>query len=196
MADAVIDIDFTDGTEAVEMELSDVVPGGGGGGGTTNYNYLTNKPQINGKVLQGNSTLQELGITQAIGTEVDSYVQSHKAELKGDPGEQGPKGDTGAQGPEGKTGPQGPAGAAGERGPAGEKGDKGEQGPAGSAGATGPQGPKGDTGATGPAGPKGDTGEAGPQGPAGQDYEITEADYEAIANIVILKLPEAESVSV
>lgn len=178
MADAVIDIDFTDGTEAVEMELSDVVPGGGGGGGTTNYNYLTNKPQINGKVLQGNSTLQELGITQAIGTEVDTYVQSHKAELKGDPGEQGPKGDTGAQGPEGKTGPQGPAGAAG---------------PKGDTGATGPEGPKGDTGATGPQGPKGDTGEAGP---AGQDYKITEADYEAIANIVILKLPEAESVSV
>lgn len=132
MADAVIDIDFTDGTEAVEMELSDVVPGGGGGGGTTNYNYLTNKPQINGKVLQGNSTLQELGITQAIGTEVDSYVQSHKTELKGD---------TGA------TGPQGPQGIPGESivGPQGPKGDTGERGPAGSQGAVGPAGEPGTT---------------------------------------------------
>lgn len=181
--------------EAIEMETEEVIQNGGGGG-TQDYNMLQHLPQVNGVTLKGNKSLQELGITEAIGTEVDSYVQSHKAELKGDPGEQGPKGDTGAQGPEGKTGPQGPAGAAGERGPAGEKGDKGEQGPAGSAGATGPQGPKGDTGATGPAGPKGDTGEAGPQGPAGQDYEITEADYEAIANLVILKLPEAESVSV
>lgn len=134
MADAVIDIDFTDGTEAVEMELSDVVPAGGGGG-TTNYNYLTNKPQINGKVLQGNSTLQELGITQAIGTEVDSYVQSHKAELKGD---------TGA------TGPQGPQGIPGESivGPQGHKGDTGERGPAGSQGERGPAGPAGEPGVT------------------------------------------------
>lgn len=28
--------------------------GGGGGGGTTDYNDLTNKPQINGVTLQGN----------------------------------------------------------------------------------------------------------------------------------------------
>lgn len=34
----------------------------GGGGGTTNYNQLQNKPQIAGTTLQGNKTLNELGI--------------------------------------------------------------------------------------------------------------------------------------
>ena len=37
--------------------------GGGGTGGTSNYNDLTNKPQINGTTLTGNKTLDELGIT-------------------------------------------------------------------------------------------------------------------------------------
>ena len=36
--------------------------GGGGGGGTTNYNQLQNKPQIAGTTLQGNKTLNDLGI--------------------------------------------------------------------------------------------------------------------------------------
>lgn len=36
--------------------------GGGGGGGTTNYNALSNKPQINGVTLTGNKTAQDLGI--------------------------------------------------------------------------------------------------------------------------------------
>jgi hypothetical protein len=36
--------------------------GGGRGGGTTNYNQLQNKPQIAGTTLQGNKTLNELGI--------------------------------------------------------------------------------------------------------------------------------------
>lgn len=35
----------------------------GGGGGTSNYNDLSNKPQINGVALSGNKTSQELGIT-------------------------------------------------------------------------------------------------------------------------------------
>lgn len=37
--------------------------GGGGGGGTTNYNELSNKPQINGVELSGNKTSEELHIT-------------------------------------------------------------------------------------------------------------------------------------
>lgn len=41
--------------------------GGGGGGGTTNYDLLTNKPQINGVTLQGNKTLAQLGIASATG---------------------------------------------------------------------------------------------------------------------------------
>lgn len=36
--------------------------GGGGGGGTTNYNSLTNKPQINGHTLSGNKTAAQLGL--------------------------------------------------------------------------------------------------------------------------------------
>lgn len=34
----------------------------GGGGGTSNYNDLTNKPQINGNTLTGNKTSANLGI--------------------------------------------------------------------------------------------------------------------------------------
>lgn len=37
--------------------------GGGGGSGTTNYNQLTNKPQINGVTLSGNVSSDQLGIT-------------------------------------------------------------------------------------------------------------------------------------
>ena len=36
--------------------------GGGGSGGTTNYNDLTNKPQINGVTLEGNKTSADLKI--------------------------------------------------------------------------------------------------------------------------------------
>ena len=36
--------------------------GGGGGGGTTNYNSLSNKPQIGGVTLQGDKSLPDLGI--------------------------------------------------------------------------------------------------------------------------------------
>jgi hypothetical protein len=36
--------------------------GSGGGGGTTNYNSLSNKPQIAGTELQGNKSLADLGI--------------------------------------------------------------------------------------------------------------------------------------
>lgn len=39
--------------------------GGGGGGGTTNYNDLTNKPQIGGVTLSGNKSLSDLGAVAA-----------------------------------------------------------------------------------------------------------------------------------
>ena len=61
-----------DGTEYTKMpesyiaqlliELKEVIEQGGGGGGTTNYNGLSNKPQINNVTLQGNKTLTDLGI--------------------------------------------------------------------------------------------------------------------------------------
>ena len=38
---------------------------GGGGGGTTNYNLLSNKPQINSVELSGNKSLSDLGIASA-----------------------------------------------------------------------------------------------------------------------------------
>lgn len=39
---------------------------GGGGGGTSNYNDLTNKPQIAGTTLSGNKSLSDLGIQGAL----------------------------------------------------------------------------------------------------------------------------------
>lgn len=46
------------GTEWVENASG----GGGGGGGTTDYNDLSNKPQINGIELVGNKTTEQLGL--------------------------------------------------------------------------------------------------------------------------------------
>ncbi len=42
---------------------SDAVVFEEGGGGTGDYNDLTNKPSIEGHVLVGNQTLEQLGIT-------------------------------------------------------------------------------------------------------------------------------------
>lgn len=36
--------------------------GGGGGGGTTNYNQLSNRPQIEGVTLSGNKSASDLGL--------------------------------------------------------------------------------------------------------------------------------------
>lgn len=51
-------------------------------------------------------------------------------------------------------------------------------------GETGPIGPQGIQGEVGPQGLKGETGATGPQGPKGDNYQITEADYAAIAGMV------------
>lgn len=57
---------------ALLIELNQlIIAGGGGGGGTTNYNGLTNKPQINGVELKNNKSLAELGI---VIPEVDSAL--------------------------------------------------------------------------------------------------------------------------
>ena len=68
----------------------------------------------------------------------------------------------------------------------------GERGPMGP---TGPQGPKGDTGDTGPQGVQGPMGPTGPQGPQGETYELTQADIEAIAELVTTEYLHAEGVS-
>ena len=49
---------YYDGTDWNEIPSS----GGGGGTGTDNYNDLNNKPSINGTVLSGNKSLDNLGI--------------------------------------------------------------------------------------------------------------------------------------
>lgn len=63
----------------------------------------------------------------------------------------------------------------------GTRGPKGDPGPQGPQGETGPQGPQGVQGETGP---QGQTGPQGPQGIPGNDYVITSADYQAIADVV------------
>ena len=152
-------------------------------GGTSNYNDLTNKPQINNVELVGNKTLEELGIKQTYTADDIAFSDGETFQQKYDSGElKGEKGDTG------ETGPQGIQG---------EKGEVGEQGPIGPQGEQGIQGPKGDTGE------KGEPGEVGPQGPAGQngytpqkgiDY-FTEADKQELVQDVLNALPNAEEAS-
>lgn len=57
--------------------------GGGGGGGTSNYNLLSNKPQINSVELSGNKSLHDLGIAgeDSIGTMTDEQWTSVQAIL-------------------------------------------------------------------------------------------------------------------
>ena len=60
-----MDVETPEPITREEVYLSAVVQAieeGGGGGGTSNYNSLSNKPQIGGVTLQGNKTLAELGI--------------------------------------------------------------------------------------------------------------------------------------
>ena len=63
------------------------------------------------------------------------------------------------------------------------KGETGPIGPQGIQGKTGPQGQKGETGATGP---------QGIQGPKGDNYQITDADYAAIAGMVTVPSKTSE----
>ena len=142
--------------------------------------------------------------------ELDSLINTVQTKLdngdfvgpQGPQGEQGEKGETGEQGPQGpagEPGPKGDKGDTGEPGQAGEPGPKGDpftyedfteeqlaalKGPKGDQGEPGEQGPKGDTGEAGPQGIQGETGPQGPQGPAGDDYVLTEADKQEIADIV------------
>lgn len=50
--------------------------GGGGGGGTTNYNELTNQPQINGHTLTGNQTSEQLDIDTSISATYDPATET------------------------------------------------------------------------------------------------------------------------
>lgn len=48
------------------------------GGGTTNYEELENKPSINGIILEGNKTTQELGIQTTVDVEYDTPFDTGK----------------------------------------------------------------------------------------------------------------------
>ena len=56
--------------EDLLLQLKEVIEEGGGGGGTSNYNSLSNKPQINSTTLSGNKTTEDL-IPIAGGLEID-----------------------------------------------------------------------------------------------------------------------------
>lgn len=49
-------------TGSTNWQVYKLSEGGSGGGGTSDYNPLTNKPQINGVTLSGNKTTSDLGI--------------------------------------------------------------------------------------------------------------------------------------
>lgn len=53
-----------------DMLVSKAINGGGGGSGTSNYNELSNKPQINDVTLTGNKTAANLGLQAEITGEV------------------------------------------------------------------------------------------------------------------------------
>jgi hypothetical protein len=56
--------------------LQEYFPGGGGGGGTTNYNELSNRPQINNKTLAGNKSSSDLGLQDKLTTSQLTAVNS------------------------------------------------------------------------------------------------------------------------
>ena len=71
--------DLSDPQSRIEYLLIEILNnGGGGGGGTTNYNALSNKPQINSVELSGNKSLADLGITvdSALSTSSENAVQN------------------------------------------------------------------------------------------------------------------------
>lgn len=71
--------------ESVQMALNEVGSGtstiiyrsgGGGSGGSTNYNDLTNKPQIEGVTLSGNKTFPNLNLDALTNTEIQDIFDN------------------------------------------------------------------------------------------------------------------------
>lgn len=101
--------------------------GGGGGGGTTNYNALTNRPKINGHVLEGDKTSEDLGIKgQApditVNASVDNTTGTPSVEVTKSGTDEAPIFEMAFTGLKGQTGQQGAPGAPGAPGPTGEDG--------------------------------------------------------------------------
>ena len=59
---------------------------GGGSGGTSNYNVLTNKPKINNVELNGNKSLNDLGIQPAGNYALESDIPTKTSDLTNDSG--------------------------------------------------------------------------------------------------------------
>ena len=116
---------------------------------------------------------------------VETYVNEHKEELKGEKGDIGETGPQGIQGPKGEVGPQGKQGIQGPIGPQGEQGIQGIQGEKGIDGKNGKDGTNGKDGINGTNGKDGKT-------PVkGIDY-FTETDKEEIINEVKSKIDLSE----
>ena len=175
------DLNTTDKSSLVAA-INEVNISGGGGSGTKNYNELFNRPSINGVLLEGNVTTDNLGFdfvpegdgnaNNIIFEDGESLQDKYKdGGISGPKGDTGPQGAMGPQGPEGPIGPQGPQGIKGDKGDVGEQGPQGPEGPQGLRGPAGPQGPQGLPGNIGPQGPKGDTGPQGERGPQGEPGE-------------------------
>lgn len=119
--------------------------------------------------------------------QVEAIVQDCMAENPAAPGPAGPQGEPGEDGADGLPGTDGEDGITPHIGENGNwwigETDTGKPS-RGAAGAPGEQGPQGEQGPAGPAGEQGPQGEAGPQGPQGipgDDYVLTDADMQKIA---------------
>ena len=61
--------------EYLLLELKEVIEaGGGGGGGTTNYNLLTNLPQVNNITLKGNKSFDDLGMQSLTNEQMNTLL--------------------------------------------------------------------------------------------------------------------------
>ena len=92
--------------------------GGESSGGNVSKQYVDTQDS---QILESAKQYADKQVTSA----VETYVNEHKDELKGDKGDIG---ETGPQGPQGIQGPQGEQGVQGEKGDAGEKGTDGKNG--------------------------------------------------------------------
>lgn len=117
----------------------------GGDKGVSSYTQLEDLPTINGVELLRDKTTEDLGILE----DVNNYIEEHKEELRGLPGEKGDKGDKGDTGEQGLPGQDGQPGKDGYTPVKGVDYFDGEQGPQGEPGPQGPQGIPGKDGVHG-----------------------------------------------
>lgn len=75
------------------QQTINIPSGGGTGGGTTDYNDLSNKPQLNGVTLEGDTTLDDVGV-QPKGNYLTSVPQASSTTIGGIKAENAGIGDT------------------------------------------------------------------------------------------------------